>query len=60
MSQAVAAGPRAPLDPAATRPRFVVVFAVGVAQILAWGSSYYLMAVWPGQFPRTPDGLSAG
>jgi predicted MFS family arabinose efflux permease len=31
--------------PAASRPQLVVVSAVGVAQILAWGSSYYLPAV---------------
>ena len=31
--------------PAARRPRLVVVSAIGVAQILAWGSSYYLPAV---------------
>ena len=31
-----------------TRPRWVVVSAVGVAQILAWGSSYYLPAVLAG------------
>jgi MFS family permease len=30
------------------RPRLVVVSAVGVAQILAWGSSYYLPAVLAG------------
>lgn len=29
----------------ATPPRLVVIAAVGVAQILAWGSSYYLVAV---------------
>lgn len=31
--------------PAADRPRVVVVAALGLAQILAWGSSYYLIAV---------------
>ncbi len=30
------------------RPQWVVVSCVGVAQILAWGSSYYLMAVLAG------------
>jgi MFS family permease len=44
MSQAAA--PRhAGADPAASRPRLVVVSALGIAQILAWGSSYYLPAV---------------
>jgi MFS family permease len=45
MSQVTAAGDSAP---AASRPRLVVVSAVGVAQILAWGSSYYLPAVLAG------------
>ncbi len=31
--------------PAADHPRILVVASVGVAQILAWGSSYYLIAV---------------
>jgi MFS family permease len=45
MSRVSAAGGSAPADPAASRPRLVVVSTVGVAQILAWGSSYYLPAV---------------
>ena len=48
MSQVAAARGAAPADPAASRPRLVVVSAVGVAQILAWGSSYYLLAVLAG------------
>jgi hypothetical protein len=48
MSQVTAAGSAAPAGPAASRPRLVVVSAVGVAQILAWGSSYYLLAVLAG------------
>jgi MFS family permease len=32
-------------EAAAARPRWTVVSAIGVAQILAWGSSYYLPAV---------------
>lgn len=32
-------------DPATSRPRLVVVSALGIGQILAWGSSYYLTAV---------------
>ncbi|WP_218127844.1 MFS transporter [Belnapia rosea] len=48
MSQVAMAGGAAPVDPAASRPRLVVVSAVGVAQILAWGSSYYLPAVLAG------------
>jgi MFS family permease len=39
-----AAAPFLP-DPATGRPRFVVIAAMGVGQILAWGSSYYLLAV---------------
>lgn len=35
------------------RPRWAVVSSVGVAQILAWGSSYYLTAVLAG--PVTAD-----
>jgi len=48
MSQVTAAGGNTPADPAASRPRLVVVSAVGLAQILAWGSSYYLPAVLAG------------
>jgi predicted MFS family arabinose efflux permease len=48
MSLDTAAGGAAPLGSAASRPRMVVVSAVGVAQILAWGSSYYLPAVLAG------------
>ncbi|MBL6080759.1 MFS transporter [Belnapia sp. T18] len=48
MSLDTAAGGTAPVDPATSRPRLVVVSAVGVAQILAWGSSYYLPAVLAG------------
>ena len=48
MSQVTAAGGVSSADPAASRPRLVVVSAVGVAQILAWGSSYYLPAVLAG------------
>ncbi|WP_458094484.1 MFS transporter [Roseomonas sp. WA12] len=32
----------------ASPPRLVVVSAIGIAQILAWGSSYYLLAVLAG------------
>jgi MFS family permease len=48
MSQAAPAGGTSSLDPATSRPRLVVVSAVGVAQILAWGSSYYLLTVLAG------------
>jgi predicted MFS family arabinose efflux permease len=37
-----------PPDPATSRPQWVVVSAIGVSQILAWGSSYYLPAVLAG------------
>ncbi|WP_052389735.1 MFS transporter [Belnapia moabensis] len=48
MSLGAAAGGTAPVDPTSSRPRLVVVSAIGVAQILAWGSSYYLPAVLAG------------
>jgi predicted MFS family arabinose efflux permease len=44
MSHVVATPPDGP-GAVASRPRLVVTSAVGVAQILAWGSSYYLTAV---------------
>ncbi len=47
--------------PAATpnRPRIVVIAAIGVGQILAWGSSYYLPAVLAGPVSRA-TGWSEG
>jgi MFS family permease len=36
------------VDAATTRPRWAVVSAIGVAQILAWGSSYYLLSLLAG------------
>ncbi len=33
---------------ATTRPRWTVVSAIGIAQILAWGSSYYLLSLLAG------------
>jgi predicted MFS family arabinose efflux permease len=42
---AAAASTAPPPDPALSRPRLCVVAAIGMAQILAWGSSYYLPAV---------------
>jgi MFS family permease len=42
-----AAGPPAS-DQSFGRPRFLVIAAMGVGQILAWGSSYYLLAVLAG------------
>ncbi|PHK92925.1 MFS transporter [Pseudoroseomonas rhizosphaerae] len=47
MSQATMPG-RAPAGAAADRRRLTVVSAIGVGQILAWGSSYYLLAVLAG------------
>ena len=45
-----ASGAAAPSSPQPTpgRPRLVVVAAMGIGQILAWGSSYYLLAVLAG------------
>jgi MFS family permease len=48
MTQVAATGHAVPADPAASRSRLAVVSAVGIAQILAWGSSYYLLAVLAG------------
>ena len=42
----------ATVDAAATRPRFAVITAIGIGQILAWGSSYYLPAVLAGPVTR--------
>lgn len=38
--------------PAQARPRWLVVSSLGVAQVLAWGSSYYLPAVLAGPIAR--------
>ncbi|MDB5315648.1 MAG: transporter [Rhodospirillales bacterium] len=35
-------------DAAMSRPRWIVVSAIGIAQILAWGSSYYLLSLLAG------------
>ncbi|MDQ1081476.1 MFS transporter [Pseudoroseomonas cervicalis] len=48
MSQAASPAAAAPPDPAAGRSRLTVVSAIGIGQILAWGSSYYLLAVLAG------------
>jgi hypothetical protein len=40
------------VDPALTRPRLVVIAAMGIGQIFAWGSSYYLPAVLAGPVSR--------
>lgn len=51
MSQVAAPG-NARVNPAASRSRLVVISTIGVAQILAWGSSYYLLAVLAGPIAR--------
>ncbi|WP_083747374.1 MULTISPECIES: MFS transporter [Acetobacterales] len=48
MSQAAIQAQAGSTGPAASRSRLTVVSAIGVAQILAWGSSYYLLAVLAG------------
>jgi MFS family permease len=48
MSQVTAAPADTAAGPAASHPRLAVVSTIGVAQILAWGSSYYLLAVLAG------------
>jgi predicted MFS family arabinose efflux permease len=48
MTRAVAPGHVVPVDATTGRPRLVVTSAIGIAQILAWGSSYYLTAVLAG------------
>lgn len=52
MSHATTTGPSIPGGVAGLRSRMVVVSAVGIAQILAWGSSYYLLAVLAGPIAR--------
>ena len=52
MSQVTAAEQSGLGQPSASRPRLIVVSAVGIAQILAWGSSYYLLAVLAGPVAR--------
>jgi hypothetical protein len=47
MNQGVATSTGA-VSPVTGRPRLVVISAIGIAQILAWGSSYYLTAVLAG------------
>jgi len=42
----------ASVDAVAGRPRFGVIAAIGIGQILAWGSSYYLPAVLAGPIAR--------
>jgi MFS family permease len=48
VSLASGLGQDSPADAAARRPRWAVVSAIGVAQILAWGSSYYLLSLLAG------------
>ena len=48
MNPAAASPAQTPGGVPAGPPRLVVVSAIGVAQILAWGSSYYLLAVLAG------------
>lgn len=40
---------------ATSRPQWVVVSAIGVAQILAWGSSYYLLSLLAGPIATDTD-----
>ena len=48
MSQAAIPAGAGSAGPATSRSKLTVVSAIGVAQILAWGSSYYLLAVLAG------------
>lgn len=48
MSQVTATEVTTSVDPAAEHSKLVVVSAVGVAQVFAWGSTYYLPAVLAG------------
>ncbi|HEY1856609.1 MFS transporter [Acidocella sp.] len=52
MSQVTMSSDTQATDPATNRPRLVVVSSVGIAQILAWGSSYYLTAVLAGPIAK--------
>ena len=45
-------GQAAPVDPPASYSRLTIVSSLGIAQILAWGSSYYLLAVLAGPMTR--------
>ena len=60
MSRVITARDSRRADAVVSRPRLVVVSAIGVAQILAWGSSYYLPASSPSLSPSTPAGHSLG
>jgi predicted MFS family arabinose efflux permease len=55
MSQIVIAGDAPGTEPATSRPRLVVISALGIGQILAWGSSYYLTAVLAGPVSTDTD-----
>ncbi len=48
VSIASGAGTRSTAQAAATRSRWTVVSAIGIGQILAWGSSYYLLSLLAG------------
>lgn len=48
MSLARSLGRECAAEAATPRPRWTVVSAIGVAQILAWGSSYYLLSLLAG------------
>lgn len=48
MSQAAIPAGAGSAGPDTSRSRLIVVSSIGVAQILAWGSSYYLLAVLAG------------
>ena len=45
-------GQAAPVDPPASYSRLTIVSSLGIAQVLAWGSSYYLLAVLAGPMTR--------
>ena len=52
MSDATAPGHAVPAEPTASRSRLTVITSLGIAQILAWGSSYYLLAVLAGPIAK--------
>lgn len=48
MSLASGLGRAGKTEAAMARPRWAVLSAIGIAQILAWGSSYYLLSLLAG------------
>ena len=52
MSDATSPGHAVSAEPTTSRSRLLVITSLGIAQILAWGSSYYLLAVLAGPIAK--------